>query len=152
MKKLAVIAVVFVLTSCSMNAGYEYPGLPSGITSLQTAFIYVSSMSYKSDKDAHGQIDYWQAPKETLERNSGDCEDFAILFSAFAYKLGYESKIADTGGHMESVIDGVLYDPSPILSTNGFRPAKFEPDNEQIVKTYELDEAIRIATDRDGSY
>ena len=30
-------------------------------------------------KYAPDQKDYWQSPAETIKRNSGDCEDFAII-------------------------------------------------------------------------
>ncbi len=34
---------------------------------------------YKSDQSVHGVTEYFQPPTETLDRRSGDCEDFAWL-------------------------------------------------------------------------
>jgi len=44
---------------------------------------------YVSDQEAHGVSEYWQLPRETLERRTGDCEDFAILLCTFLRAYGY---------------------------------------------------------------
>lgn len=36
-------------------------------------------IAYKTDNAVYGSVDYWAKPSETLDRRSGDCEDFAIL-------------------------------------------------------------------------
>ena len=48
---------------------------------------------YKSDKDVHGLPDHWQKAEETLQRRTGDCEDFSILAKAVLDIWGYETKI-----------------------------------------------------------
>jgi len=35
-------------------------------------------IAYISDKNLFGQEEYWQTPKETLERGMGDCEDWTV--------------------------------------------------------------------------
>jgi len=45
-------------------------------------------VSYKTDLQMHGQLDYWSTPNETLRRGGGDCEDYAILKMALLSRLG----------------------------------------------------------------
>jgi predicted transglutaminase-like cysteine proteinase len=47
-----------------------------------------TNISYKDDRANFGVNDYWQFPVETLERGSGDCEDFAILLCALLRAYG----------------------------------------------------------------
>jgi len=47
---------------------------------------------YVSDQEVHGVSDYWQFPKDTLERRTGDCEDFAILLCTFLRAYGYSAE------------------------------------------------------------
>lgn len=39
---------------------------------------YFNRFNYVEDHDLYGRDDYWATMRETLSRNSGDCEDFAI--------------------------------------------------------------------------
>jgi len=41
------------------------------------------------------KADYYQNPKETLKRNGGDCEDFAILFVSAAKSLGVSARVVE---------------------------------------------------------
>jgi len=45
-------------------------------------------VAYRTDNENHGRLDYWSTPNETLGRNSGDCEDYAILKMALLARLG----------------------------------------------------------------
>ncbi len=36
-------------------------------------------LRYQEDLENYGQLDHWAAPRETMERGRGDCEDYAIL-------------------------------------------------------------------------
>ncbi|MFZ7137763.1 MAG: transglutaminase domain-containing protein [archaeon] len=38
-----------------------------------------NSIEYVTDGAGHGERDYWQFPSETMNRGTGDCEDFSIL-------------------------------------------------------------------------
>jgi hypothetical protein len=38
-----------------------------------------NNIKYRNDSEVHASRDYWQLPKETIQRRTGDCEDFAIL-------------------------------------------------------------------------
>ena len=39
---------------------------------------FFNRFSYVEDQDLYGSDDYWATMREILDRNSGDCEDFAI--------------------------------------------------------------------------
>jgi hypothetical protein len=41
-------------------------------------------ITYLSDKKSWNQPEYWQIPKETLMKRTGDCEDGAILIYSLA--------------------------------------------------------------------
>ena len=45
-------------------------------------------VAYRTDEQNHGRLDHWSTPNETLSRNSGDCEDYAILKMALLARLG----------------------------------------------------------------
>lgn len=67
--------------------------------------------------------DYWQSPRETLDRCTGDCEDLAILFLNIYYQytqikgnlvLVHTDRAVTDGGkinHAVVEIDGVVFDP-----------------------------------------
>lgn len=128
------------------GAEYSYT-MPREVYDLESAFLYVSSMRYVSDTDAHGKREFWQAPRETIARGTGDCEDFAILFSSLADKLGYSTAIQLGNGHAISLINGVQYDPSPIWTSYGFIPAEFAPDRTEydVEHVFYIDKAISRA-------
>jgi hypothetical protein len=48
--------------------------------------------SIRYDKEAPGG-DYWQTPYETLDKRSGDCEDYALLAQALLSEIGISSRI-----------------------------------------------------------
>lgn len=45
-------------------------------------------ITYKSDEQAYGVLDYWASPKESLKHGFGDCEDYAILKMALLTEFG----------------------------------------------------------------
>lgn len=66
-----------------------------GVLGLQMAVAAVASRStaeqveaintffnrrvvFREDRDGWGQVDYWASPMESLQRGTGDCEDYAI--------------------------------------------------------------------------
>lgn len=50
--------------------------------------IVNAHVTYRRDADNYGVVDHWATPGETLERGSGDCEDYAILKMALLARLG----------------------------------------------------------------
>ena len=46
-------------------------------------------IAWRSDADLYGRRDRWAAPRETLARRAGDCEDIAILKLAALANLGF---------------------------------------------------------------
>jgi hypothetical protein len=58
-------------------------------TDFEALRDWVSShISYRSDQEVHGVSEYWQPPSETLQRGTGDCEDFAILLCSLLRAYG----------------------------------------------------------------
>ncbi|HWK65682.1 MAG TPA: transglutaminase-like cysteine peptidase [Rhizobiaceae bacterium] len=45
-------------------------------------------VSYRRDVDQYRSLDHWATPLETLSRQAGDCEDYAILKMALLEELG----------------------------------------------------------------
>lgn len=61
-------------------------------TDFEALRDWVSShISYCSDQEVHGVSEYWQLPNETLQRGTGDCEDFAILLCSLLRAYGVPS-------------------------------------------------------------
>ncbi|WP_246704364.1 transglutaminase-like cysteine peptidase [Rhizobium sp. P32RR-XVIII] len=50
------------------------------------------SIRYRRDSDIYQVADYWATPSETLARQQGDCEDFAILKMAALRAEGVDNK------------------------------------------------------------
>ena len=48
-------------------------------------------IDYKQDSEIHGEIEYWQFPNETIQLNTGDCEDFSILLCSLLRSNGWET-------------------------------------------------------------
>jgi hypothetical protein len=147
MKYLPFVMILFV--SCQMAPDFTYSTkLPEGVNSLESAFLYASSMDYQTDVDGG----YLQAPGETMDRGAGDCDDIALLFSALAEELGHDGKIGYTVGHFVSIVDGDCYDPTPILTSDGWAPVPFEIVEADIIRVYTVSEAIQTAIEEYGSY
>lgn len=141
MKKLILLAAALLsLTSCQNFMAMfipEYPALPAGVATLAQAYEWISANTvYVSDQDAHGQVEYWQGPAETMERMTGDCEDFAILLASMAHVLGHDSGIVIGNAHSVAKIDGFLYDCGPV---NGLSSKPFAPDDTEYDITYDED-------------
>jgi transglutaminase-like putative cysteine protease len=88
-------------------------------TPLIEHFHEVSNITYLHE----GTNDYWQTPEETLERQTGDCEDMALLLQKKLKEDDYNAdlvfgylRVGESNGHawVESVINGEKYilDPS----------------------------------------
>jgi transglutaminase-like putative cysteine protease len=73
----------------------------------------IDNISYLSDADVQGYMEFWQFPFETISMKSGDCEDGAILMTSLLIGAGIEpwrvriagglvkthNATAPTGGH-----------------------------------------------------
>ncbi|MCX8174513.1 MAG: hypothetical protein N3F63_07935 [Thermoplasmata archaeon] len=54
-------------------------------------------------QEANG-TDYWQTPDETITKNAGDCEDFAILISSLVAAAGGTARFCYTNNHAFAVV------------------------------------------------
>ena len=50
-----------------------------------------NQITYTSDSSKHGQSEYWQLPRETMNSRTGDCEDYAILTASLLRASGWKS-------------------------------------------------------------
>jgi hypothetical protein len=57
----------------------------------QLLYFVINNVRYIPDKDVWRVTEYWQTPKETWSKGTGDCEDGAILLYACARYLGIDS-------------------------------------------------------------
>jgi transglutaminase-like putative cysteine protease len=143
MKYIAIVLFVLVLASCQnfMALDYEPVKVPAGVVDLETAFNWVTSnIEFVDDFRP-----VWQGPHTTLKLRTGNCEAIAILLASFCDQLGYDSGIIVGNGHAVAKIDGMLYDAVPVLTSDGQRPATFEPDTTDYDIIYEgdIDEVLR---------
>jgi hypothetical protein len=101
------------------------------------------NISYKNEF-----VDYWQAPQETLEKGTGDCEDFCIFSGYFADKLGYTVNIVafetPNGNHMVLKLDNEYYEGQTLLQ---YKYAEKYPK----ISSMSLENALRICANRYGS-
>ncbi|HLG19746.1 MAG TPA: transglutaminase-like domain-containing protein [Bdellovibrionota bacterium] len=61
---------------------------------------FVRSIPYAYDKDSTGRPDYTRYPYETLLDRTGDCEDFALLYSAILSHWCFDVVLLNTPGHV----------------------------------------------------
>jgi hypothetical protein len=48
-------------------------------------------IEYREDSEIHGEIDFWQFANETIQLETGDCEDFSILLCSLLRSNGWET-------------------------------------------------------------
>jgi hypothetical protein len=48
-------------------------------------------IDYKNDVDVHGEREFWQFPNETIQLETGDCEDFSLLLCSLLRSNGWET-------------------------------------------------------------
>jgi len=49
-----------------------------------------NNIEYRDDTETHGSEDFWQLPRETLSKRTGDCEDFSILLCSLYRAVGWD--------------------------------------------------------------
>ena len=50
-----------------------------------------NNIEYKSDSEIHGKREFWQFSNETIQLETGDCEDFSILLCSLLRSNGWET-------------------------------------------------------------
>ncbi len=50
-----------------------------------------NKIEYRSDPEIHGERDFWQFSNETIQLETGDCEDFSILLCSLLRSNGWET-------------------------------------------------------------
>lgn len=112
MKKILwILFVCGLLTSCANPfEGIRDPDIH--FDSLNEIYDYLNAhITYKSD-----EWEYWQAPQDTIDKGTGDCEDYAIFIAYFADRdlnASVTLCVIETGltdKHMIVRINGVYHD------------------------------------------
>jgi hypothetical protein len=89
------LAAALLGTGCaSLFKGYDASALPPG---YQEAFKVATRIFPAQDK-----LDYWQTPRETRERGTGDCEDLAFLLEDEAHKRGLDITVQFGKAHVSN--------------------------------------------------
>ncbi len=72
----------------------------------QFALNFVTAaITYTSDEESTGYVEYYKYPYETLYSKQGDCEDTAFLFAAIAKAMGYDVIVVQFPGHELAAIN-----------------------------------------------
>jgi hypothetical protein len=50
-----------------------------------------NKIEYRYDSEVHGERDFWQFSNETIQLETGDCEDFSILLCSLLRSNGWET-------------------------------------------------------------
>ena len=88
-KNLIIVAffILILFFNCEMNQMPEWNEMLYGfsyninVDNLYEALEWcASNITYKTDSEVWGLLDYWQSPEQTYLLRSGDCEDSSIFF------------------------------------------------------------------------
>ena len=157
-KFIIFLMVLFLFMGCNLMLDFyevpEYdidpPGLKEGIDSYykiggnKRACAFVGRWIYEnisnaSDKDIHGEVEYWQTPEETYNLMTGDCEDMTILWMYLVHRYLdlspklYCVKFNKRGtGHAFAVDNEIYFTTYPL-------------ENYTTLKIYSYEEALVLA-------
>jgi predicted transglutaminase-like cysteine proteinase len=67
---------------------YKLKGKDDNETMLNCCLFVQKSIKYEGDEKARHQQEFWQYPEDTMTRQTGDCEDGAILMKSLALCCG----------------------------------------------------------------
>ncbi len=81
-------------------------------------YVY-STIEWASDYDVYWNLEYWASPKETIEKEKGDCEDRAILLKSVEEYLQITSEIVVQKDHVYVLKDNVPY--GGVSNTESYR-------------------------------
>ena len=81
MKKYIILALIIITMMGAFSCAFDYQDTPyPHFKTPKDALQWVSrNIKYVGDPVAHNSLEYWQGPLETIQRGTGDCEDYAIL-------------------------------------------------------------------------
>ena len=88
-KCLIILSVVTTALFTPIAFSKELENIPMSIQNPQTFATWL-------EEDFHYRLelpDKWQTPQETIDSKAGDCEDFALLASAFLNQMGIPNDV-----------------------------------------------------------
>lgn len=86
--------------------------LTEGMSQLQRSYVLMcfvqDVVTYQTDQEQYGTVEYWATPIETMYSGYGDCEDGSILFCAVAGIMGLDAGLVAfdyvDAGHMSVAV------------------------------------------------
>ncbi len=90
-----------------------------GLGAMGMKYIADPSNPYQLTSGKTDTVDYVQYPRETLARNSGDCDDLVGLFAASLESLGIRTVVLDVPGHMFMMFSSTIQDGPGVDTMDG---------------------------------
>ena len=117
---------------------------------LQAVNRFVNRWRARSDQDAYDQADHWASPL-TFLRQSGDCEDFAIMKYVSLRELGFEAEalrvvvVRDVLRDMAHAVLAVHVEDRVLILDNLFQAVLPQAMVSQYLPYYSVNETARFA-------
>lgn len=107
MKYFFIITVAFLSMSCFVDNGPHEANIKMPpMETFDNARLWISlNIMFSSNPS------YWQTPGETIERGSGDSQDFAMLLSYYANRFGLKPTIVFSESTVGCIIGDKVYFP-----------------------------------------
>lgn len=108
MKILLIIVIAFFASSCIIDVERHETNviMPEFDTLKDARWWIAQNIYYKSDNG-----EYFQTPGETIDRGTGDCEDYALLLAYYANRFGLKPKIGYEPHHAVCIVGDKVYSP-----------------------------------------
>ena len=117
---------------------------------LRVVNRFLNAWPYRTDLEVYGQSDYWASPLEFL-KNSGDCEDYAIIKYVTLRQLGFAAEqlrmavVRDTQRDLAHAVLAVYLDDEVYILDNLSNRILAHHEVPQYVPYYSVNETTRWA-------
>ena len=99
---------------CGLQKWKSFLGSLKGrdrLAQLRAVNDYWNRVPYRTDKEIYGVNDYWATPREMLQHNAGDCEDYAFAKYVSLRQLGFtpgQLRLAIVQDEKQKILHAVL--------------------------------------------
>ena len=103
-------------------------------------------ITYTSDENLYGQMDYWASPTETIKRKFGDCEDYVILKMALLKEMGVPASamsmivLRDTSRNLYHAVLGINTNKGTLILDNLNQNVVFDSQLPQYLPLFSFNE------------
>ena len=103
-------------------------------------------ITYTSDENLYGRMDYWASPSETIKRRFGDCEDYVILKMALLKEMGVPTKamsmivLRDTSRNLYHAVLGINTNKGTLILDNLNQNVVFDSQLSQYLPLFSFNE------------